>query len=250
MIPIQGELFKDIEEASYFHIHEADFSRAKSNVIVLHNSDYPVSYALSLFNNKLIFEKFEDIIIFSQNVDIRHPRIIALPIGLENSEWFTELNKKEKIMQKHKKPAEKKTLCMARFNTATHVSRAPVLKYFADQPWCDTSASINGQNFDEYLESLSSSIFSICPRGNGIDTHRLWESLYVNTIPIVEKCVNTDNFYAPIIRVEKFRDVTEESLQYFLSQLPPLNSQKWFDMFDTPCLDFLHWRRLIKGKII
>ena len=250
MIPIQGELFKNIEGTSYFHIHEADFSKAKSNVIILHNSDYPVSHALSLHDNMKIFTENKNIVVFSQNVDIRHERIIALPIGLENSEWFTELKKQEKIMNLNKRPLVKTNFCVAKFNTRTHHSRVSVLKYFSKQEWCDSAFTLNGFNFDEYLNSVGSSTFCICPRGNGIDTHRLWECLYVKTIPIVESCINTDNFYAPIIRVEKFEDVTKEGLEYFLNQLPPQNSQRWFDMFTVATLDFNYWKGLIKENII
>tara|TARA_B110000483_G_scaffold216395_1_gene267875 strand:+ start:11480 stop:11737 length:258 start_codon:yes stop_codon:yes gene_type:complete len=31
---------------------------------------------------------------------------------------------------------------------------------------------------------LKSHYYAICPEGNGLDTHRLWECLYLNVIPI------------------------------------------------------------------
>eukprot|EP00965_Chrysotila_dentata_P239975 6203413-Pleurochrysis_carterae.AAC.2 len=37
-----------------------------------------------------------------------------------------------------------------------------------------------------YLEELGRYHFVLAPRGNGIDTHRLWEALLVGTIPIVK----------------------------------------------------------------
>ena len=30
-------------------------------------------------------------------------------------------------------------------------------------------------------------MFVICPEGNGIDTHRVWEALYLRSIPIIQK---------------------------------------------------------------
>ena len=40
--------------------------------------------------------------------------------------------------------------------------------------------------FSRYLTALSKSMFCICPRGNGIDTHRFWESLYMGCIPVIK----------------------------------------------------------------
>jgi len=37
-----------------------------------------------------------------------------------------------------------------------------------------------------FLENIYNSKFVLCPRGNGLDTHRLWETLYLGSIPIVK----------------------------------------------------------------
>ena len=37
------------------------------------------------------------------------------------------------------------------------------------------------------LDRLSTYEFCICPEGNGVDTHRLWEAIYLQCIPIVVK---------------------------------------------------------------
>ena len=37
-----------------------------------------------------------------------------------------------------------------------------------------------------FLQSIRQHDFVLCPRGNGRDTHRLWESLYLGSIPIVK----------------------------------------------------------------
>jgi hypothetical protein len=39
---------------------------------------------------------------------------------------------------------------------------------------------------DNYYSDIGKYQFVICPEGNGIDTHRLWEALYSKGIPIVE----------------------------------------------------------------
>ncbi len=40
-------------------------------------------------------------------------------------------------------------------------------------------------NMEDYLEKLGSSFFSVCPKGNGYDSIRFWESLSVGSIPLV-----------------------------------------------------------------
>ena len=38
-----------------------------------------------------------------------------------------------------------------------------------------------------YRRILSKYMFVICPEGNGVDTHRLWEAFYLKTVPIIRK---------------------------------------------------------------
>jgi hypothetical protein len=48
----------------------------------------------------------------------------------------------------------------------------------------------------EYLRELSSHRFCLCVRGNGLDTHRFWESLYLGVIPVIinNKTTKCSNF--------------------------------------------------------
>jgi hypothetical protein len=191
---LRGELLKNIPGTDYFHIHQADLSTLKTNKIVTHNSDYPVSYALKRLDNAEIFESNENLLWFSQNVDVDHPRIFSIPIGFENSEWFPGLKKTDVLMRSrlNKNNLDKTILCSAMFNPQTYPDRYKWLTYFQEQSFCFTKNCINGQAFEEYAQKLSASWFSVCPRGNGIDTHRIWECLLCGTIPVVERCVNIE----------------------------------------------------------
>jgi len=55
-------------------------------------------------------------------------------------------------------------------------------------------------------------IIAICPRGNGLDTHRLWECFYLDVIPIMIEAdvVNIDNL--PIIILNSWDDFNEDQL--------------------------------------
>jgi len=46
-------------------------------------------------------------------------------------------------------------------------------------------ASSTNKEYPEYLSELSEHYFCLCPRGNGLDSHRFWESLYLGVIPVI-----------------------------------------------------------------
>ena len=55
--------------------------------------------------------------------------------------------------------------------------------------------------------------FSVCPPGNGLDTHRVWEDLILGIIPIV-KTSPLDTLYEqfPIVILKDWAEITEENL--------------------------------------
>jgi hypothetical protein len=69
----------------------------------------------------------------------------------------------------------------------------------------------------ENIQRLSEYEFCICPEGNGVDTHRLWEALYVKTIPIVIKSDFTDILLensVPIVVLDDWSQLDESNLDY------------------------------------
>lgn len=67
------------------------------------------------------------------------------------------------------------------------------------------------------IERLKEYEFCICPEGNGVDTHRLWEAIYVKTIPIVIQSEFTDLLKknkVPICMVDDWSDVDITKLNY------------------------------------
>lgn len=242
---IQGYKFQALmdDDIAYRDTDKVDDSVYDYKVLITHNSDHSTSMA------NFDIERNKNIIWFSTNVDIEHERIIPIPIGLENPWWHPSLQKIDNILKIEQMQAEKMFLCSAAFNTNTHPSRVEVYNYFKNKPWCKIRNSINGQYFMEYLITLACSKFAICPRGNGIDTHRLWECLYAGTIPIVEDCINVRPFakILPIIVVKSFEEVTQELLEELWKiggcGMPLLKHMYWDK------LDMNHWIRKIKNVI-
>ena len=76
----------------------------------------------------------------------------------------------------------------------------------------------------KYLTDLRTSSFVLCPEGNGIDTHRIWETIYMGGIPIIIK-----NNY----------------LSFILNELPVLQINDWSEILNIKYLEF-QWNYLKK----
>ena len=54
----------------------------------------------------------------------------------------------------------------------------------------------------------------LCPRGNGLDTHRSWETLYLGRIPVVKSSAMDAVFdELPVILVNNWENMTLSSLE-------------------------------------
>jgi hypothetical protein len=147
---------------------------ARPFTLITHNSDDAITVDhLSLLNHPLL--KYW----FAQNCEFSHEKLKSLPIGLANSQWgasrLVNLYQTSLVYQKT-------DLLYINFSSATHPGRKRII---------DTISSMAGVTFggaipfEQYLIELAKHKFCLCPRGNGIDTHRFWEAQYLNTIPVV-----------------------------------------------------------------
>jgi len=150
-------------------------------ILITHNSDENITekYLKIADNNKIIHW-------FSQNVMISHLKVSILPIGIANSMWdhgnldciTPILFNKNKIQ-----------LLYFNFNVNTNIGKRQKCKEILEQNgYIFTETKL----YSEYLKELSESKFCICPEGNGIDSHRIWESLYCGTIPIMLRNIFTE----------------------------------------------------------
>lgn len=145
-------------------------------ILVTHNSDYNIE-TTNTVNCILNCPKL--IHWFGQNVAISHPKITSIPIGLANSMW----EHGEKLFHKANItiPMAKPKLVYFNFKINTNVAKRTLCyqSCINKVPWLEmTSPHMNLKRLSEYQ-------FCICPEGNGFDTHRMWECLYLNVVPIV-----------------------------------------------------------------
>ena len=175
-------------------------------VLITHNSDYGITedYRRFLDENKII--KW-----FAQNAEIEHEKLVSVPIGIANSQWPHGNLALLDSIRAEKQP--KSSLVYKNFDSGTsfmrrlRVQEATSLNGIAMAP--KTKQSI-------YLRSIAQSKFNICPLGNGVDCHRTWESLYLDSIPIVEDCPLNRSFKdLPILIVpeDKWSLITKEFLE-------------------------------------
>ena len=67
------------------------------------------------------------------------------------------------------------------------------------------------------MKRLSTYKFCICPEGNGVDSHRLWECLYLKVVPIVIKSEFTNillNQNIPLVVLNNWNNLDLNILNY------------------------------------
>uniref|UniRef100_A0A914P7R9 Exostosin GT47 domain-containing protein n=1 Tax=Panagrolaimus davidi TaxID=227884 RepID=A0A914P7R9_9BILA len=112
------------------------------------------------------------------------------------------------------------TLLYLNFTPKTNNNRSTVLEYFKQTFKNNELVVINEKPIDwsVYLSNIGDSKFVLCPPGNGIDTHRTWESIGMGAIPIVLK-TELQPLYdqMSIMVVKDWKEVTEENMKKFAS---------------------------------
>ena len=200
-------------------------------IIITHNCDENVDESYEIPGNVIRW--------FAQNVNHTDYRIEAIPIGLENSKWFKNIQKKNKMKEKLSTVKFYKNLAYLNLNVNTNPElRLPVYKLLEDKPWVTTERKVNGEDFDSYIDNIYNHKYVICPEGNGMDTHRFWETLYLDSIPVVKKNRNNVFFNSlPVCYVEEWEEVTEERLKSDWNMLEWNNNKEM--------LDFSFWKERI-----
>ncbi|CAF0737719.1 unnamed protein product [Adineta steineri] len=90
--------------------------------------------------------------------------------------------------------------------------------------------------------------FWLSPRGNGLDCHRTWEALYLDTIPIVWNMTLNPLFVdLPVIVINNYNELTEQFLRTKLNEIAK-NKVKNPSFYRFEKLRFSYWRRMILSK--
>lgn len=174
--------------------------------IITHESDYEVPGRFERLLEHPLLIKW-----FGMNVQILHEKLQPIPIGLACSIW--PHGDIDALLRVANKNSLKENLIYCNYKTDTNSSeREKAL--FSLQSKDFITFDFKQHSFEEYLTILSKYKYVISPPGNSVDCHRVWESIYLNTIPICLKSVPMVYFRdCPILFIDNWENITEKLLQ-------------------------------------
>ena len=215
-------------------------------ILITGNSDYPIDEH-RFYSKPNNIKKW-----YAQNALINDEILIPLPIGLENKlesvrpghgiGYYDRVSEKESLLSRSiVTPSTKRYY--SNFNISTNHQYRSKIKNI-----CINSSHIDWEEYNLSLTEFFNKILEydavICPIGNGVDTHRLWEVLYSNRIPITIK-VGDFKIYElyeklPIILLDSENDLYDEKL--LDEKLNKIKNKQ----YDISLLDMVYWENLIK----
>jgi len=220
---------------------------AKKVTLVIHNSD-------ETFDDRLMESVRPHVNkVYAANCSAKDA--VQIPLGFRDNQ-ATSHTVLSDIRNDTSKTGNKSILCLVNFLIHTNGDeRGKARDAFKGKPWATLSE--NYMNFDntraglqsdpeikriraEYYAQLKQTKFVICPPGTGIDTHRVYESLYFGAIPII-KTSFLDPLYEKVGNcwiVKDWSEVTEEEC-----------NRRWASRKDIPFkMHIADWNSMNGGK--
>jgi len=184
---------------------ELYFSNIHKNIdnqynLITHNSDRNIDEETALLIDDNILNWYAQNLITAEKNNIK-----IIPIGLENKRFLNN-----GLVSHFKKyhNSEKSEYIFCSFNERSS-ERASLNQLLKDNI---NVVQKNFKNHKEYTKNLAKFKFNLCPNGNGVDTHRIWESFMVNTIPIVKNQTFVRNLIknnVPLFVVEEWDELID-----------------------------------------
>ena len=158
-------------------------------ILISGNSDYGIT-------DDLINKLPKNVIRwYAQNAISKNERLIPIPIGIENRfesvrighgiGYYDRVEMKEKLILGKKSINPTKEI-YSNFNIDTNFNHRNQVKQISKNSphieWEEPNLTIS-----DFFNKILDYKMVVCPAGNGVDTHRLWEVLYSNRIPITIK---------------------------------------------------------------
>ena len=71
----------------------------------------------------------------------------------------------------------------------------------------------HGTDYNSYIQNCLKHLMVVCPEGNGPDTHRFWETLYMGRVPIARLTRATEDFKdLPVVWLNDWTELKDKSL--------------------------------------
>jgi hypothetical protein len=204
-------------------------------VLITHNGDLNIddSFSETAAHKRIVHW-------FAQNAVLKHPKVTAVPIGLENRHLHTN-----GVIRDFRRLAQgtsvKKARILYAFTVGTNrKERAPAWDALKA---CAIADGLQRVNSRAYLKTLAGYMTVASPPGNGIDCHRTWEALYLKTIPVVRRSPFYDSFPGlPVLPVDDWNEIRLWDEPFLNSSYEKLAPQ----IETTPYLHFGYWEARIR----
>ena len=137
----------------------------------------------------------------------------------------------------------------ANFNYKTNVGkRLPLLHMLEQLPYetVEETPVISVEGRSNYLRNLREATLVLCPEGNGVDTHRIWETLYMGGTPVVlhNKTMSDLLNPLPVIQLKSWDELRDRE------NIERLWIENQHKVWDVQLLTKAFWQRLIKDAAV
>ncbi len=161
---------------------------ANRYILIQHNGDFMVDEKIAAFIDDKIIH------FYAQVTLVHHTKITPIPVGIANRHHGIEIVPTFGASN-FKSASRKRARIFFHFSIQTNPpERGPALEYFNQHPAMDTIHTF--VPYLSYKKILASYCFTASPAGNTLGSHRTWEALYLQTIPIVKRTVDAESCVA------------------------------------------------------
>jgi hypothetical protein len=147
--------------------------------------------------------------IYSNNLIGSSSRCKPIPLGLERQAYRSagRLNnfKQQSLIKRDKRSIE----FMIAWNDKTNPNRNIYRRQFKDDSRCLIVENRLHANTIHRL--IKKSRFVPCPAGNGLDTHRVWEAIYLGAVPVILESEFCGDATWPVIVVKSWSELLEKN---------------------------------------
>ena len=203
--------------------------------LIFHNSDAGFKKQnMDLFKIKNLKK------IFTQNLEIEpQDNLIPIPIGIANRMWGHGNLTIWNIVLSNLNTITKNNNIFFNFSIGTNKTKRTKCYDVISKKGIE---NLPNRDYQSYLFLLSSYKFAICPEGNGLDTHRFWECLYLKTIPICLKNPITTYYkqFFPIYLLDDWNGLDLNILDKFY------NENVWNNENTNKILNFENFKNIFK----
>ena len=178
-------------------------------ILVTHNSDHLAGVDEDLLQNPFLVKWY------GQNMMPASQKTRGIPIGLENPDVWGRTNVEHLLRCRG---VTKTKLLYFQFSDYSNKARPNIRQTLRTKGFVENAQ----KNWLEYISELAEHKFCVAPPGNGVDTHRMWECIYLGVIPIAVRSPPMQEWFhgLPIMWVESYDEVTLASLKRFLKFSP------------------------------